>query len=213
MTLTPDMFSLIIVFGILFGTVQCFFGYRLFKIIIGIIGFIIGGALAGTISLAVSPEETVALIAGLVGGIIGAMLLLTLYYVGIFFIGAFLGSIVGSFFYAVVEIGPEPITILIAAIITGIIALVIQKFMIIVSTSFGGSWLIVTGIAYFATGAVNPADIEYMLQSGGGLFYIILLGWIGLGTCGLIAQYKWLPTDLKRKERDLVKHVNSDKDE
>jgi hypothetical protein len=137
---------------------------------------------------------------------------LTLYYVGIFFIGAFLGSIVGSFFYAVVEIGPEPITILIAAVITGIIALVIQKFMIIVSTSFGGSWLIVTGIAYFATGAVNPADIEYMLQSGGGLFYIILLGWIGLGTCGLIAQYKWLPTDLKRKEKDLVKHVNSDKD-
>jgi hypothetical protein len=213
MTLTHDMFNLAIIFLILLGVVQCFLGYKLFKLILGISGFIIGGALVGTISYAFTPDESLAIFAGLFGGIIGALLLLALYYVGVFLIGAFLGCILTSFLYAGVGSNPEPGVILVVAVIAGVVALVFQKIMIIVSTSFGGSWLVVTGIAGLATGAAHPAEIEHLFRSGGSLLYTILLCWIALGIFGLFVQYKWLPTDQEREERDLAEYVFPEKNE
>ena len=212
MILTHDMYNTIMLFGILLGALQCFFGYRLFKIIVGIIGFLIGSALAGSLSFFLSPETTIAIIVGLVGGIIGAATMLTFFYVGIFLIGTILGAIVGSVLFSIAGVNPMPIVIVVAAIISGIVALLIQKYMIIASTAFGGSWLIMAAVAYFFTRAKSPAEIEYILQSRGTLYFIILLFWIALGICGLLTQLKWFPSDLKREERDLAKYVFSDKD-
>jgi hypothetical protein len=200
-------------FGILFGVIQCFFGYRLFKVIIGIIGFILGAALAGTLSYTLAPEIIVVIIAGVVGGLIGATTMLTFYYVGIFSIGAILGGILGSFVCSIMGLNPIPVVIILAVTITGILALLTQKYMIIASTAFGGSWLAMTGIVHFITGAKSPVDIEYILQSRGNFLFIILLCWIVLGIIGLLSQLKWLPTDLKREERDLAEYVLSKKDE
>ena len=208
----PNIYSLITLFGIIFGAVQCYFGYHLFKITLGITGFIVGGGLAVALSSSIYPNESIPLIAGLVGGVIGATLSITLYYVGIFFIGALFGGIIGSTCLSAMGHDPNTAVIVIAVTITGILALIIQKYMIIISTSFAGAWLIVAGIAYFATGAVSPTDIEYILHSSGVLYFVVMFCWIILGITGIITQFKRFPKDQKREERDLAKYINSSKE-
>ena len=203
MELPQDTLNVIIGLSILFGAVQCFFGYRIFKIILGLMGFLIGGVLAAAMGFAVSEQAIIALVSGLVGGIIGAALMVVLYFVGIFLIGAFLGGVLGTVLFAVAETYPEPVVLLILAVITGVIALIFQKFMIIVATGFGGAWSVVTGIAYFTTGAIDPTNLESMFRADGSQLYIIVLCWIALGTVGVVVQYLSAPPPKEEESRPL----------
>lgn len=195
MSLPPNGLNVIIGFMVLLGAVQCFLGYRIFKVILGLTGFFIGGLLAGSAGYDVSQQELVALLAGLVGGIIGAAVLVGLYFVGVFVIGAFLGGILGGALCAVVGTSPEPLVLLILAILTGVVALFFQKFMIIMSTGFGGAWSVVTGIAYFTTGAIDPTRLESIFRASSVQMYVILLCWILLGLAGVMVQYKSAPAE------------------
>lgn len=195
MNLPQDLSNVIVGLSILIGAIQCFFGYRIFKFILGLTGFLVGGILAGTIGYAISQEESIALLAGLVGGVIGATLLVALYLVGVFLIGAILGGILGTVLFAVAESNPEPAVLLLLAVIAGTIALIFQKFMIIVSTGFGGAWSIVAGIACLTTEGIDPTNIERTFRSAGSHLYAILLCWLALGIVGVIVQYKSAPIE------------------
>ena len=189
-----DLFDGIMVLVILVGAVQCFFGYRLFRVILGLSGFLFGGFLAGTLGYTFSQEEVVAILLGLVGGIAGAGLMAMLYFVGIFLFGAFLGGILGGALFTVIGIDPAPVVLLlIPAVIAGVVALFYQRLMIILSTGFGGAWSVVTGIAYFVTGAGDPAKIDRLFNSGGGHSYAFFLCWLGLGVAGVIVQHRSTP--------------------
>ena len=203
MVYSQVMLNVIIGLGILLGSVQCFFGYRIFKIIIGLTGFMLGGVLGGAIGFAASQEEWVALLSGIVGGFIGAALLMMLYFIGVFAIGAFLGVVLGTALFAAAKSNPEPAVLLILAVIGGVITIIIQKFMIILSTSFGGSWIVVTGIAYFTTDAIDPTNIERLFQTGGTHLYVILIFWIALGILGMIIQNKTLPSTARGKRKNI----------
>ena len=194
MDLPQDVLNVIMGLSILVGALQCFFGYRIFKFILGLIGFLLGGALAAAIGYGISQEEAVALLSGLVGGFIGAALMVLLYFVGVFLIGALLGGVLGAVLFAVAESTPAPAVVLILAVIAGVVALIFQKFMIIVSTGFSGAWNVVTGIAYFTTGAIDPTNIGGLFRSRGGHLYAIVLCWLALGIVGLIVQYRTAPT-------------------
>lgn len=198
MKLPNDILSLILGIGIPVGAIYCFLGYRIFKFILGLTGFILIGAAAGGIGYALSHQEAIALLTGLAGGLIGAALMVALYYVGVFIVGAILGGVLGVVLSGAAGSSPEPAVLLILAIIGGVVALIIQKFMIILSTSFGGAGSIVLGIAFFTTGAVDPANINRLFRSGGILLYAILLCWLALGIAGVIVQYKTVPTKEKK---------------
>ncbi len=188
--MASELLSVVIGLSIVIGAVQCFFGYLIFKIILGLTGFLVGGVLAGAIGYAVSQQEIVALLAGLVGGAIGAALMVALFLIGVFLIGAFFGGVLGAALYAVAGNSPEPAVLLILAVIAGVLAVIFQKFMIILSTAFGGAWNVVTGIAFFTTGAIDPTDPMRFFQSGGTLLYTVVLCWIALGIAGMVVQYR-----------------------
>ena len=77
---------------VLGGIVACFFGYRLFRVVLSIFGFILGGLMASSL---VGPSDTTWMIgAWLVGGLIGMALLYAGYYVGVALSGAALGAVV-----------------------------------------------------------------------------------------------------------------------
>ncbi|HKK25794.1 MAG TPA: DUF4203 domain-containing protein, partial [Gracilimonas sp.] len=99
--------------AILVGALQCFFGYRLFKFILGLIGFLLGSALTVAIGSTYSIEVIPVILLGLVGGFIGAALMVALYYVGVFVIGSLLGGILG------IVLSPDPVLLLILAVISG----------------------------------------------------------------------------------------------
>lgn len=190
MKIPPDMFALMIGLGILLGAIQCFFGYRIFKFILGTVGFLVGGFLAGAVGYSASNEPLVAVLAGLVGGLLGAALLVGLYFVGIFLFGALLGVVVGASFFAAAGSQPEPAVLLILAAIGGVLALMFQKFMIVISTAFNGAWNVVAGIACLATGTIDPANLEKLFRPDGSQRFVAILCWIVLGAAGAIYQFR-----------------------
>ena len=193
MELHQDAFYVIIALTILVGAIQCFYGYRIFKFILGLTGFLLGGVLAAAIGSLFSTETVYLLLSGVAGGVIGAALMVTLYFVGIFVIGGIFGGVLGVIFYAVFATAPDPVALLLLSVITGVFALVFQKFMIIASTGFAGAWAVVFGVAYFITNAVSLSNPGQMFSSDGSHLYAIILSWLALGFIGVYVQYRSAP--------------------
>ena len=63
------------------GVVACFFGYRLFRIVLSIFGFILGALLASSVFGASDTGPMI--IAAIVGGLIGAAVLFAAYFLGV----------------------------------------------------------------------------------------------------------------------------------
>ncbi len=189
------------------GALYCFFGYRIFKVILGISGFILGASMAVAIAFNIFGRgQVVAILAGLVGGIIGAILMVVLYFIGIFLLGAWLGSLLGILFTGGGGSTVEVVIILVLAVVGGIVAVMLQRLMIIISTSLSGSWGIVSGIFHFVGGGFglirpfqyypNPRALRSMGMGG----YIMLLCWVLLGIAGIVIQYKITEGDQKKTE-------------
>jgi hypothetical protein len=209
MDLNQEVLYVLVGMGILVGALQCFYGYRIFKFILGLIGFLLGSVLAAAIGFNFTQEVVVVFLFGLVGGFIGAALMTALYFVGVFVIGSFFGGILGVVLYAVAESNPDPVALLILVVIAGIIALVFQKFMIIVSTGFGGSWMVVTGVAYFATRAINFSDLNQLFRPDGSHLYAIILCWLALGIVGVIVQYRSSPTNAPQSRGESENEIHA----
>ena len=77
---------------VLGGALSCFAGYRLFKIVLAIYGFVLGAMLASS-AMGVT-NTTGMIVASLVGGVCGALLLTFAYFVGIALVGAGLGALI-----------------------------------------------------------------------------------------------------------------------
>mgnify|MGYP000440931357 CR=1 FL=1 len=70
---------------LLSGIVACFAGYRLFRLVLAIYGFILGAMLASSLMAA---SNTIGMIgAALLGGIVGALIMTFAYFVGIALVG------------------------------------------------------------------------------------------------------------------------------
>ncbi len=126
------------------GLLACFAGYRLFRLVLGIFGFIAGALLATSL---VSSSSTMALaIAGLVGGLIGALVLTLAYFLGVALVGAGLGLLVAHAVWAQpAGAAPHAAALLICAAVGAIAALVFQRYVIIAGTAFGGAWTALVG--------------------------------------------------------------------
>ena len=179
------------------GVVYCFFGYRIFKIVLGILGFVLGASAGAAIALNLfGREQVLVILAGLVGGVIGAVLMVVLYFIGIFLLGAWLGSLLGVLLTGGSESLIATVIILVLAVIGGIVAVVLQQLMIIISTSLSGAWGIVSGISHFIWGGLGPIrPFQYhpnlrALRPMGMRGYIMLLCWILLGIAGIVVQYR-----------------------
>jgi hypothetical protein len=193
MNLPGSFINIILGIAILIGALECFFGYRIFRIILGLIGFLIGAILGAAIGYSLSGDRIVSLLAGVVGGVIGASLLVALYFVGVFIVGALLGGVLSAMLYTILNHDPALVVIIVLAIIGGVIAIIFQKFMIIVSTSFSGSWVVVSGLASLFAKQTSPTDIGMLIRSEGSSTYIILLIAIALGIAGMVVQYRSIP--------------------
>ena len=125
--------------------VSCFAGYRLFRVVLGIFGFIVGWLF---VSSAMGTEQTLwMLLAAFGGGLLGALMLIAAYFVGVALIGAGIGAGAASVIWA--SFGREPgiIPVIVLAILGALGALALQRYVIIVATAFAGAQTIVVGAA------------------------------------------------------------------
>jgi hypothetical protein len=179
--------------AIAFGLLQCFFGYRMFRVILGITGFILGGLLAGLLVYNLTDSQLFGVIAGVIGGLIGAGLMAGLYIVGVFVIGALFGGLAASLLLPLGGGSPPAWLVVLLAILVGVLAMIFQKLMIVIATSFGGAWWAISGIAAM-TGAIEMASLRGFpleLQNAGTGW---LVAWLVLAIVGLIVQYSRRPS-------------------
>jgi len=131
---------------ILGGALSCFAGYRLFRLVLAIYGFILGGSIASSTLAATNASGQ--LVAWLLGGLAGAVILVLAYFVGIALIGAGLGALAAHLGWtAFGSAGDPPVALVIVLAILGAIgAMVLQRYVIVVATAFGGAWTLLLGV-------------------------------------------------------------------
>jgi len=176
------------------GLLSCFLGYRLVKLTLALIGFIAGVGGGWTAGLALAPNnDVIALACALVVGVLCAILCVWLFFLGIFILGASAGAVIAAAALNAAGHPAQPVPVLVLAAIFGVIALLLQKFMIIVSTAFSGSYLVTAALVHLLTGVQKAPPLWFAPTSGNSanaLGYVALGAWLLLGLAGTSFQYR-----------------------
>ena len=179
--------ALVLVAG---GIVSCFFGYRLFRIVLAIFGFILG-ALAASSVFGVS-DTTPMIVAALVGGLVGAGILFAAYFVGVALIGAGLGATMANLFFSASNRDPHYLAVIFCGIAGATASMYLQRYFIIVGTAFGGAWTLIVGVmaligdrTAMAAAAAGDVWVAYPLNPAPGQRWVpyvwLLLSVVGAG--------------------------------
>lgn len=196
------MYNFLLAAVVLLGLLICFFGYRMFRFVLAIVGFIIGASFVAGFGFTLTDgkEIVVILIAAVAGGLIVGALFLFLYSAGVFLIGAIFGILLFSGIIGFVNSNTSPILYILPALVGGILALLLQKFMIILITSFTGAWVSVMAVLYFISSDFSPFRLEFIDRLGENQTYRIVFSWLALGMLGFITQYVIFPKKGKNTE-------------
>jgi len=181
--------ALILIAG---GLISCFAGYRVFRIVLAIYGFILGALVA---SAAMGTEHTGWMIlAAFGGGVLGAAILVAAYFVGVALLGAGVGALAASMIWASFGREPHAFVVIVFAIAGALGALALQRYVIIGATAFGGAWTLIVGVFALlgdrtaaAAAARNDVWLAYPMNPAPGKNWIILL-WVALGLAGAAVQ-------------------------
>src|SRR4030095_9700973 len=184
------------------GFLACFFGYRLFKVVLGVFGFIIG-ALAAS-SVFGSSDTTPMVIAAIVGGVAGAALLLAAYFVGVALVGAGIGALLVNLIWTQIEGDPHPAVVILFSVAGAVVATWLQRYVIILGTALAGAWtILVGGVAVMGdsgapeAGGAGDIWVAYPLNPGPGMRWLPW-AWVALGALGALVQMRWTGGDRGR---------------
>lgn len=214
------------------GLAVTFFGYFLLGPVLFLAGFISGGgacfiAVNAAIGDSTPAAAWIAIVAMLLGGAMLGFLALHALNFGMFAVGAALGVVLSSALKTSLIAQAYPadpdLAFMIAAavcgLVFGILAVCLQKQMLIFSTAYAGSCACMFGIGHFAGHFPTTMDITNVEQGkvdAWVLFYIILT--LLLGTTGMFFQFwlgkgKPMPTHAphdRRRRRQRVQQQEAD---
>jgi hypothetical protein len=177
------------------GIVACFAGYRLFRIVLAIFGFIIGALAASSVFGASNTVPM--LIAALVGGLVGAGVLIAAYFVGVALVGAGLGAVAANLVFSAAEREPPFMVLILFTIVGAVASAYLQRYFIIVGTAFGGAWTLIVGVmalvgdrTALVAAAAGDVWVAYPLNPAPGRGWLPV-AWIVLGFIGAVVQLGW----------------------
>ena len=178
---------------VLGGAVACFAGYRLFRVVLAIYGFIAGAMLAS--SMMASSNSVGMVVAALLGGAIGSIVLFFAYFLGVALVGAGLGAFVLRVGWPLVSTLDPPVAVVLLFVAIGtIVAVLLQRFVIILATSFAGAWTVIIGALTLASDSAavggRPASDVWLLYPFSPEISErwAILAWIVLGLLGAAVQ-------------------------
>lgn len=174
------------------GAVASFFGYRLFRIVLSIFGFILGALLAS--SVFGTSDTGPMIVAAIVGGLIGAAVLFAAYFFGVAMVGAGLGAVAANFAFAAGDRAPHFLVVVFAAVVGAVGAIYLQRYVIIVGTAFGGAWTLIVGAmalvgnrTALAAAATGNVWVAYPLDPAPGQQWVPI-AWMVIGLIGMGVQ-------------------------
>jgi len=178
--------------GILLGLILCFCGYRLFKPVLFIVGFVVGAGICYYVLWYHTNVGLVVLIVGpIIAGIILGLFMIFVAMAGIFLLGAVLGFLLWSMVISARDGGliHNEIAIYVGlgacTLIGGVVALIFQKALIITATSFGGAYAVVVGVDRFVHGGFSRV-IPLLIEGNRGLIVCTYKTYIEFGACVLL---------------------------
>jgi hypothetical protein len=156
-------------------------------------GFMAGAAGAWTLVTSLAPgHNTIALVCAVIAGVFGAVLCIWLFFLGIFLLGASAGAVAAAAVLGGTGHPAQPLLVLLVAVAFGLLALLLQKFMIVVSTAFSGSYLITAALLHFIGAGQHDAPLWFSRSPSGppGMAnYAALAFWLVVGVVGASFQY------------------------
>jgi hypothetical protein len=174
------------------GFIACFFGYRLFRTVLAIFGFIIG-ALAVS-SVFGTSNHTLMLVAALAGGLVGAFIMITAYFVGVALAGAAIGAVIANAVFSARGHDPSVWMVILFSVAGAVAATYLQRYFIIVFTAFGGAWTMIVGAmallgnrTALKAAAAGDVWVAYPLNPAPGQRWVVA-GWIVLALIGAAVQ-------------------------
>jgi hypothetical protein len=177
--------------AIAWGLVDCFFGYRVFKVTITVwgvlLGMIFGEAAGQALGLGTAGK-----IGGLVvGGLAGGGLAFLLYLVAVFVVGFLFGATLGLLILANFNHNVAVATSCVLGVIGGVLAVKLQRVVLILSTSLLGSFRAFLALMYFTQRLdwtyylfQRPQQLPALIEGNTWLFPSVLV----LAAVGAMAQ-------------------------
>lgn len=186
--LTTQQLNGLIAIAVAIGTLYCFLGYRTLRFVLGLTGFLMAGGVAATLVNWVSQgNQLAALIALFVGGMCGAFALYFLYRTGVFLLGMMGTALIA---HNVLSAQPDtwiPLAVIGVAVFGGLVALLLERPVILLATAALGAWMVVSGVAYFIVGSGEQEGLTKVLESEEQRM-IILASWAILAVAGALSQ-------------------------
>jgi hypothetical protein len=190
---TAELYPWLSVAAIAWGVLDCFFGYRVFRVTLvvlgGCAGALFGQAAGMALDLGAAGE-----IGGLIAGaLLGAGVALLLYIVAVFLVGFGFGATLGILLLAHLH---QTVALLaggLLGLIGGVAAVKLQRVLIVLSTALLGAFRAVIALGYFTSQIdwlyyfQQPEQIPALITSKPWIFPSIL----ALAAVGVMAQFEF----------------------
>lgn len=187
--------------AIAWGVLDCFFGYRIFKVTLAVFGGLVGvvfGQAAGS-ALGLGPTGEIGGL--LVGGLLGAGLAFLLYVAAVFVAGFLFGVTLGILLLANFNPMVALMSGAVIGVISGFLAVKLQRALIMLSTALLGAFRAMLALSYFTSRMdwlyyfQHPDQIPALINNNAWMFPSIL----ALAAVGAIAQFELGGTAAKKK--------------
>ncbi len=192
MPIDPELYPWISVGALAWGLIDCFFGYKVFKVTIALLGAV-AGALLGQLGAEAAGLGGHAELTGIfVGALAGAGLAFLLYFAAVFAAGFGLGATLAILLLAHFDHMVALLASLVVGVIGGIAAVKLQKVVIVLATAVLGSFRALLALTYFTAGIDwvfyyrQPQQIPALIDHHAWMFPAILV----LAAVGAIAQFE-----------------------
>lgn len=187
---------------VLSGAIACVAGYRFFRLILAIYGFIFGAFIASSV---MGITNTAGMIgAALLGGVVGGLVMMMAWFVGVALVGAGLGALLAHLVWGQFGTGDPPaVAVIVVSVVGAIASMLLQRYVIIIGTAFGGAWTMIVGVvnAMAARSGEKPMGddvwILYPMTPAGGQRWMPIV-WLVLGFAGVLMQLGFAGKTKKR---------------
>ena len=176
------------------GIVVCFFGRKLFRTSLAIVGFVVGASAASSV-FGLSDRMPM-LVAGVLGGLLGAFILYTAYYIGVALVGAAFGAVACNLAFSALHREPPVFAVVLFAVAGAVLSTYLQRYFVIVGSGVVGALMMIHG-------AIGLAGKEFGVSPASGGVWVVVpfdpapgqrwvpIAWGVLTLVGIAVQLGW----------------------
>jgi hypothetical protein len=168
-------------------------GFRLFRVVLTLYGFIFGAWV--TTAMFGASDRALLVFAALGGGAVGALVMFFGYFVGVALVGAGIGALAVHTFWSRASADPHPVVVILAAVAGAASAMALQRYVIIIATAFAGAWMVLlSGLTLSdrgqKLGSAPEVWILYPLDPSPSRRWV-MIAWAVLGLMGVLIQLRF----------------------